>query len=99
VTTLTEPFSPLFHVSRDMDRLFGRRCVGGYVPATDVLVTDEDVTVAMDVPGVHVDDLKIELGNDVLTVGGERGFPRATYGETRAWQQVEPPFLLWREVE
>ena len=86
-------FSPLFQLSRDVDRLLGRNGgLVGYVPAADVLVTDEDVTVAMDVPGLQVDDLEIELENDVLTVRGERSDPHASGGETRAWQQLERGF-------
>ena len=42
MTTLTEPFSPLFQLSRDIDRLLGRnRGVSSYIPAADVLVSDE----------------------------------------------------------
>jgi HSP20 family protein len=93
VTTLAVPFSPLFKLSRDIDRESGRsRSFGGYFPAADVLVSDEGVTVAMDVPGVQVGDLEIELENHVLTVRGERSYPYATGGETRAWQQVERGF-------
>lgn len=91
--TLNEPFSPLFQLSRDIDRLFGRNGdVGGYIPAADVVVTDEHVTVMMDVPGLRVDDLEIELENDMLTVRGNRAYPYATDGERRAWQRMERGF-------
>jgi HSP20 family protein len=93
VMTLNEPFSPLFQLSRDIDRLFGRNGdVGGYIPAADVVVTDEHVTVMMDVPGLRVDDLEIELENDMLTVRGNRAYPYATDGERRAWQRMERGF-------
>lgn len=91
--TLNEPFAPLFQPSRDIDRLFGRNGgFGGYTPAADVVVTDEHVTVTMDVPGLRVDDLEIELENDLLTVRGERSHPYATNGERRAWLRVERSF-------
>jgi HSP20 family protein len=90
---LTEPFSPLFQLSRDMNRILARNGdLAGFIPAADVVVTDEYVTVAMDVPGLQVEDLEIELENDVLTVRGERGHPYATEGETRAWQRTERGF-------
>jgi HSP20 family protein len=93
VTTLTEPFSPLFQLSRDIDRLLGRNGgFAGYIPAADVVVTDEHVTVTMDVPGLQVDDLEIELENDVLTVRGERYYPYTTDGGSRAWQRIERDF-------
>jgi HSP20 family protein len=90
VTTLTEPFSPLFQLSRDTDRLLGRSGEhGSYIPAADVVVSDERVTVTMDVPGLQADDLEIEVENDVLTVRGERGYPDATDGGPRSWQPLE----------
>jgi HSP20 family protein len=90
---LTEPFSPLFQLSRDMDRLLARNGgLGGYIPAADVIVTDEHVTVAMDVPGLRVDDLEIELEHDVLTVRGKRDYPYSNNGETCAWQRMERGF-------
>jgi HSP20 family protein len=91
--TLAEPFSPLYQPSRDLDRVLGRNGgVAGFVPAADVVVSDEDVTVTMDVPGLRVDDLDIELENDVLTVRGERTYPYATDGETRGWERIERGF-------
>jgi HSP20 family protein len=93
VTTLTEPFSPLFQLSSDIDRLLGRNGgFGSYIPAADVVVGDEHVTVTMDVPGLYADDLEIDLENDVLTVRGERGYPYATDSEPRAWQRIERGF-------
>lgn len=46
-----------------------------FSPPADVLVDDEGVTVHMDVPGLHADNLEVELENDVLTVRGARPFP------------------------
>jgi HSP20 family protein len=90
---LTEPFSPLFELSRDVDRGPARYgSPGGYIPAADVVVTDEQVTVTIDVPGLRVDDLEVELENDVLTVRGERRYSYATDDETRVWQRMERGF-------
>ncbi len=89
-TTLLEPMV-------QFDRLFNRMLpsngfAGAFVPAADVLATDGDVTVHLDVPGLHVDDLEIELENDLLTVRGERPYPYATNGNGKTWQRVERGF-------
>jgi HSP20 family protein len=93
MTTLLEPFSPLFEFSREFDRMFSRGELRSYVPAADLLVTDDDVKVFMDVPGLSVDDLEIELVDDALTIRGERAFPYAT-GENgqHVWRRLERGF-------
>jgi HSP20 family protein len=65
-----------------------------FVPPADVLVTDGDVTVVMDVPGLRAEDLEIELENDTLTVRGERPYPYGDdgEGERRVWRRIERAF-------
>ena len=65
-----------------------------FVPPADVLVTDADVTVVMDVPGLRPDDLEIELENDTLTVRGERPYPYDDDGgeQGRRVQRIERAF-------
>jgi HSP20 family protein len=46
-----------------------------FAPPADLLVSEESVTVYMDVPGLRADDLEIELEQDQLTVRGERRNP------------------------
>ena len=71
---LMEPVAPWLR-----DRTFTSESgPASFVPPADVLVTDVDVTVVMDVPGLRPDDLEIELENDTLTVRGERPYP---YGD------------------
>ena len=81
MTLLFEPFAPLF---------------GGapraFVPAADLVVTEEDVTVVMDVPGFRHEDLTIELLGDVLTVRGERSLPYESAEGRRTWQRLERGF-------
>lgn len=88
MTTLTEPMAPWL---RDLNRLFAGTGAAGFMPPADVIVGPEDVAVHMDVPGVHSDNLEIELENDVLTVRGERRYP---YGEQddRTWRRIERSF-------
>ena len=99
MTTLLEPLSPLFEFSRDFDRMFSRSGVQSYFPAADLVVTDEDVKVHMDVPGLSVGDLEIELVDDVLTIRGERAYPYATdeNGE-RVWQRLERGFGRFERI-
>jgi HSP20 family protein len=90
MTMVMEPVAPWM---RDLSRyLGGSGSVSGFVPPADVLVTEEDVTVYMDVPGVSREDLDIELENDVLTVRGERPFPYEREDGGRTWQRIERGF-------
>jgi HSP20 family protein len=43
-----------------------------FVPATDVAVSDGDLVLTMDVPGLTQEDLSIELVGGYLVVRGER---------------------------
>jgi HSP20 family protein len=55
------------------DRLFTTGAgLQGFIPLADVLVSEDTVTVIMDVPGLRADDLEIELERDQLSVRGER---------------------------
>ena len=83
MTLLLEPFAPLFELSRQVAG-DGKR---SFIPAADVVVTDDDVTVVMDVPGVTVDDVTIELREDMLTVRGERPVPSQAETEGRKVRQ------------
>ena len=74
-TTMAEPLAPWL---RELGAALRDQSTGGaFVPPADLLINDDGVTVYMDVPGLHVEDLEIELENDVLTVRGERTFPYA----------------------
>ncbi len=96
MTLFLEPFAPLFELSRQMMGEGTR----SFVPAADVVVTDDDVTVVMDVPGLKADDVTIELREDVLTVKGERAYPFATEtdGDQRVWQRLERGFGKFERV-
>ena len=96
---LFEPLEPLFELSRELDRRFNP--ASSFVPPADVVVTDDDVTVVMDVPGLKVDDLTIELQDEVLTVRGERSMPaasRAEASERRVWQRLERGYGTFERV-
>jgi HSP20 family protein len=94
-----EPFAPFFNGVAPGD--IRGRFLGGvrpFMPPADVLVTDEDVTVYMDVPGLNSETLEIELENDLLTVRGERTLPytakteNGNGGSQWQWQHFERSF-------
>lgn len=101
MTLLFEPFAPLFELSRDLSRFAsGGPAVNAFLPTADVIVTDDDVSVVMDVPGLRVEDLNIELQDDVLTISGERPFPQHTgeKGAPQAWQRLERGYGRFERV-
>lgn len=72
-TTMVEPFAPWLREFNQI--LHNQGTVSAFIPPADLLIDDDGVTVYMDVPGLHVDNLEIELENDTLTIRGERPFP------------------------
>jgi len=100
MTMLFEPFAPLFGVSREADRHVAPSgtALRSFVPAADVVATEDDTTVVMDLPGLTAEDLEIELVDDVLTVRGERVLPYAADEQGRAWQRLERGFGTFERV-
>jgi HSP20 family protein len=81
-------FNSLFDLTRD-GLLFGNNGTArAYFPATDLVVGDEEVAVAMDVPGLNADTLEIELVGEVLTIRGERPYPQFDRQSTQ-WYRIE----------
>jgi HSP20 family protein len=88
--TMMEPLAPWL---RDLNRFMaGDAAPAAFVPPADVLVSDEGVTVHLDVPGLRHDDLDIQLENDTLTIRGERRFPYETREGERVWRHIERRF-------
>jgi HSP20 family protein len=69
-----EPFSSLFD-SPSRRLLSADDSLRAFVPPADLVVTDDEVTVLMDLPGFKSEDLELELSDEVLTVRGERRYP------------------------
>jgi HSP20 family protein len=63
-------------VNRLFDTFFGGRTANGtarrWVPAMDLVETDDHLVLRVDLPGLDRDDVKIEIKDGVLTVAGER---------------------------
>jgi HSP20 family protein len=96
MTMVMEPLAPWL---RDFNRLFSSGgSTGGFFPLADVIVSEEDVQVYMDMPGVSSDDLQLELENDVLTVRGERPFPYSREDGERISQRIERGFGRFERV-
>jgi HSP20 family protein len=55
-----------------------------FLPAADVTVSDGDLVVTMDLPGLTSEDLSIELLDGYLVVRGERTRPELADGTTLA---------------
>jgi HSP20 family protein len=86
--SMLEPFPQW---PRDANRLFGgEHGRAAFVPPVDVLVSDDGVSVYVDVPGVGRDRLEIDIENDVLTIRGER--PRPTDDPGRIVRPIERAF-------
>src|ERR1700728_3137420 len=84
-----EPTRELGTLQREMDRLFGSvfsvpTAAAGrrrWVPAMDLVEGAEEYVLRADLPGLHGDDVKVELDENVLTISGERGSSNEDNGQ------------------
>ena len=77
----------------------GRGALRSFLPPADVTVTEDQVTVIMDVPGLKAPQLDVELLGDRLTVRGERPFPHDGESEGRpAWRRFERGFGRFERI-
>jgi HSP20 family protein len=79
-----EPARELQTMQNEMNRLFnsffdsrtpsngGQPVMRRWIPAMDVVETDDHYVLRADLPGISENDVKIELNDDVLTISGER---------------------------
>ena len=74
-----DPIRELDSLQGDMNRLFdrffeGRGTNGGrrWIPAMDLLETEDHLVLRGDLPGLTEEDVDIEIKDNVLTVSGER---------------------------
>jgi len=82
----SSPFSLFRRMQEDMDRLFagfgmGRGAMspigeggGDWAPAIEAFQRGNEFVVRADVPGLSRDDLTVEVGEDALTIQGERKY-------------------------
>jgi len=75
----TTPFTFMRRFSEEIDRAFssawlggGAGQIGGWSPAVEVTERDGKMIVHTDLPGMHKDDVKVEVTDDSLIIEGER---------------------------
>lgn len=61
-----EPFAPLMTQATR---------TAAFLPPLDVTVSDSDIVLTMDVPGLEAEDLSVDLADGYLTIRGERKLP------------------------
>jgi len=63
-------------IDRVFDAFFGGRTANGttrrWVPAMDLVETDDHLVLRADLPGLDKEDVEIEVKDGVLTISGER---------------------------
>jgi HSP20 family protein len=78
-----EPARELQSLQHEVNRLFGSffdapasssasEALRQWIPAMDLVETDEQYVLRADLPGLGNDDVKIEFDENVLTISGER---------------------------
>ncbi len=83
----SDPFIDLLNLQERMSRLFDERLSQvaedetafqptAFAPPADVYETSEAFVVEIEVPGVRLEELKLQIVNGLLTVRGERSMPR-----------------------
>jgi HSP20 family protein len=88
-----EPFRELAALQGEVDRLFNSGNTGPlrrWMPAMDVVETEEQFVLRADLPGMSEEDVNIEIEDRVLTVSGER---KAEHEATKGgYHRVERAF-------
>jgi HSP20 family protein len=93
-----DPIRELDSLQGDMNRLFDRFFEGRtgnatsrrWIPAMDLVETDDHLVLRGDLPGMTEDDVNIEIKDNVLTVSGERKAEHEDKGE--GYHRVERSF-------
>jgi HSP20 family protein len=94
-----DPVRELDSFQSEMNRLFDRffdgrsgngNTVQRWIPAMDVVETEDHLVLRADLPGMSEDDVEIEIKDGVLTVSGERRSENEEKGE--GYHRVERAF-------
>jgi HSP20 family protein len=70
-----DPFTALARMDHEFDDLVQRTfgtATYQYVPAVEMATDGTDVVITMELPGVDIDDIDIEVADGRLTISGER---------------------------
>ena len=77
-----DPFSDLFGLHRDLDRLFNLAsysegaATGAWSPAIDFYEDDKSYQLKADLPGIDKKDVNVSLDDNVLSISGQRNDER-----------------------
>lgn len=76
------PGTSMLALRKEMDRLFDRiwdrdwfdtaQMVEGYAPPLDMVETDQDIVVTVDVPGMEAKDIHVTVRENLLILRGEK---------------------------
>ena len=96
LTSLQDEMNRLFNTFFDTPRTGGSNAatVRRWVPAMDLVETDDHFILRADLPGLSEEDVTIELEDNVLTVSGERNAEHEDKGE--GFYRVERSFGSFR---
>ncbi len=111
-----EPVREIQTMQNEMNRLFntffdapspgngGQAVARRWIPAMDVVETDDSFVLRADLPGMSEQDVNIELEDNVLTISGERKAEHERNGEgyyrvERAWGAFSRSLTLPEGVE
>jgi HSP20 family protein len=90
------PWSDIETLNAQFDNLMGalrrgeRGASAAFVPAVDIIEHKEGFLVKLDLPGVKLEEVEIEVENRTLVVRGERRLEETAEGE--AYRRVERAF-------
>jgi HSP20 family protein len=91
-----------------LEGIMGGRRSGSMLraPDADVIETENEIRVTLDMPGMKSDDIELDLENNVLTIRGEKLEERSEEDEHHTWHlserrygQFSRSFILPRDVE
>jgi HSP20 family protein len=96
--TLHEPMRDIAALRDGLDRMFrtsldwGREPVeaNGWSPELDIEETDEGYVLHVEMPGVKIADISVDLDEDVLSIDGKREFYEEK--ETESFRRIERRF-------
>lgn len=60
----------------------GTREGANWVPAMDIVETEDGYQLSFDLPGLAIDEITLEIKDDLLTVSGERAAPADDQSQT-----------------
>jgi HSP20 family protein len=105
-TPTTDPFSPLLENLMGPLAGFSRGSSLLRAPEADVMESENEIRVEVEMPGMRADDIDIDLENNVLTITGEKKEERTEGDDRNTWHLSERrygrftrSFVLPRDVE